>query len=131
MREPTNLFDAYQWWRDALSGYRMNYNLEPRPGFYRTRVVKGGPFVPVAIWIEQELDPDTGQLLSDERVVATVNGQPKDPESIWQWCCAHPISEEDYRYYSAYGKWAEEWAPDDPAANPRREVDLNKLEPAF
>ena len=56
--------------------------------------LRGGPFVPVAIWLEQEIDPDTGELTAPEELRAIVNGVPADP--VRAWIYARPISEREY-----------------------------------
>lgn len=94
MRRPTTESEAYDWWRRTLAGERVpRIEDEPEPGFYRIRRFKGGPFVPVAIWIEQEID-EAGELASPEVMRCIVNGVPADPVRTWLFCRA--ISAEQY-----------------------------------
>lgn len=97
MRKPTSKDEAFQWWRDALIGVAPPpINEQPECGFYKRRLVKGGPWVPAAIWIEAERDSD-GNLISDERVVCVVNGRKCDPVDQWGYLASQPISEVEYR----------------------------------
>lgn len=86
MRRPTPESVQLAFWRAALdraapmtreaAAHLRNRHMEdPECGFYRTRLVRGGPHVPVRIWIDQEIDPKTGELLSDERMRAELDGQ--------------------------------------------------------
>ena len=95
MRQPTSQEAQYDFWRRSLSGERVaRFEDDPQPGFYKRRMVRGGPFVPVEIWLEQEIDPETGELAADERLVAICNGILRDPLSIWTYC--RPISASEY-----------------------------------
>lgn len=130
MRQPTDLADAFQWWRDALAGRAPQITSEPHCGFFQRRFVRGGVFVPVAIFIEQETD-DAGELSTDERLVCLVNGKSADPEAEWTYCAGHPITEPEYRFLIERHKWAKENAPADPFAAPSRKIDFNALPADF
>lgn len=131
MRQPTPQAEAFAWYDAALAGKSPPITSEPEPGFYRMRKFKGAPFVPAAVWLHAETDPDTGELISDERLVAVVNGESRDPDAIWLSCCNNPIPEHDYRYRVDYGRWAEVHAPDDPAANPLKSSSLSEQPSLF
>lgn len=95
IRQPTTKAEQYDWWRRTVSGERVpRVEDEPKPGFYKRRMVRGGPFVPVEIWLEQEIDPETGELTADERLMAVCNGQLCDPVKVWTY--ARAISAEEY-----------------------------------
>ena len=95
IRQPTDLDDAYSWWRRSVAGERVpRIEDEPHPGYFKRRMVRGGPFVPVAIWLDQEIDPDTGELTAPEELRAIANGQSVDPLRAWLY--ARPISLAEY-----------------------------------
>jgi hypothetical protein len=105
----------------------------PRPGFWKIRLVRGGPHVPAKIWDEAERDPETGELLEDEKLRCVVNGIERDPE---QWaerlnCYGIAIDEDEYQYMSRVSDWAKEWAPDAPEASPTQPIDPLKTRPVF
>lgn len=131
MRCPTDLMEAFQWWSDALAGLRPQITTEPRCGFYQRRFVRGGVMVPVAIWIEQEVDPETGELSGDERMVCVVNGEPASAEDTWTYCAGNPIPESEYRFLESRHKWARAYAPGDPFASPAKKIDFNALPADF
>jgi hypothetical protein len=95
IRQPSSQEDLYSYWRRSVAGERVaRVEDEPQPGFYRRRMVRGGPFVPVEIWMEQEIDPETGELTAPERLRAICNGQLCRPETVWTYC--RPISASEY-----------------------------------
>lgn len=95
MRSPTSLDVQYDFWRRSVAGERVPRTEEdPQAGFYKIRMVRGGPFIPVEIWLEQEIDPETGELTAPEELQAICNAQPCDPLDVWTYCRA--ISAEEY-----------------------------------
>lgn len=70
---------------------------KPIPGYYKRRMVRGGPWVPVLI--ENPKDPLTGEEMDrghTERLVAYVNGLPAELYETWTSCCGNPISKDEY-----------------------------------
>jgi hypothetical protein len=53
---------------------------------------------------------------------AEINAERVPPSWVWERR-GRAITEADYRYLIALGKWAREHAPHEPAANPREAVD--------
>lgn len=123
-RRPTPLEVAYHWHTEAMRGNEIDYfGDDPQPGWYKRRLVKDGPFVPARIWLDQCIDPATGELVADEALLCEIDGQWADAEAQWQWLCANPISEAEYNYMTARRAYAAVWSPDDPAVNPHKAVD--------
>lgn len=99
--------DDYQWWRDALAGVKGEaHDGHPHPGFYRRRKVKGGPWLPVAIWRD-----DLGLV----QCVVGAEFAPEDADDTWLACALHPVTEADYRHACSTGAWPGD-APATPAA---------------
>jgi hypothetical protein len=95
MRQPTPWAKIYEWHSDMMAGLEPpRHEIEPHAGWYKVRLVKGGPFVPAEIWLDQVIDDETGELADDELLFATVNGQPADPMKIWLSC--RPISQAEF-----------------------------------
>ncbi len=95
IRRPSTFTQAYAWHRAALRGEPVaRHDGIPESGFYRMQRVKGGPFVPVRIWIEAETDPETGELVAPERYRAEAEGLPADAGAIWTYLT--PISRADF-----------------------------------
>lgn len=82
------------------------------------------------IWLDQELDED-GYLTADEILRCEVDGKPQDATEEWLRLADHPISESEYNYLVATSKWAAKHAPDEPEANPREKIDMNKVSLPF
>ena len=123
MRQPTPAADAYAWHRAALAGEEPETTQDPHPGWFKRRLVRGGPWVPCRLWLFQEIDDATGELLDDERLQAECNGEYADPEDIWSFVAANPITEAEFKFLSATIEWSRVNAPDEPMANPRQAVD--------
>lgn len=110
------------------------------PGYYETRLVKGGPPVGVMITFGPPVDPVTGEEMDRSwrhRVFVNDVERPDDGERRWQdflWnvaLCADRIDEHRYRYLAATAAWEAEHRPDLPAASPRVAVDLSRLKSLF
>jgi hypothetical protein len=106
------------------AGERVQITTEPVPGFYQRRMVKHGPMVPVAIWIDQDIDPETGELMADEVMRCLVNGKDADAQAQWSDVAGHPITEREYRFLTASVDYARQHAPEMPLAQPRQAIDL-------
>lgn len=123
MRQPTHHDELFGWWTVALAGGDPETTADPMPGFYKRRLVRGGPWVPARIWCVQDICPDTGELLSDEFLQAECNGEWADPDDVWTWLCANPISEQEFKYLTALAEHCARHEPGHPAANPRKAID--------
>lgn len=91
--------DPYRYWRDLLAGTPNAIPLrdgQPECGFYRRRLVRGGPFVPVALWRDER-----GAM----QCAVGAEYRPADPDETWLYCCSNPVSEADYRAACNTGLW--------------------------
>lgn len=128
MRRPSDDATALAWYWKALNDASLHldltidYNL-PECGWFQTRLVRGGPMVPARIWLEQEIDIATGELISDEVLKCEINGREADPIDGWQRCAANPIERSLFNFLTATVKWAGDNAPAEPMANPYRSTD--------
>lgn len=95
MRTPSTFHDLYAWHRAHMMGDNPpRYENEPHCGWYRTRLVKGGPWVPVEIRCQRVIDPETGELACDERLIAIMEGKVRDPLKVWTYLT--PISRHEF-----------------------------------
>jgi len=60
-----------------------------------------------------------------------VNGAYADPEDAWSWICGHPITEAEFRYFTARLAHAARFEPEDAFAAPTRSVDFNAIPTLF
>lgn len=100
---------AFKWWREALHAYahgttKPPITQDPEPGFYRRRLVKGGPWVPVAIWYGPAPTDAAGTVLSDAPLLCVVDGKPADPQSVWLWVADNPIPQSVYKHLVTQAK---------------------------
>lgn len=122
MREPTPDAAAFRWWRDALAGRNPPiHDSDPQPGFYKRKLIKGGPFVPARIWIERHVDAD-GLLTRQEVIRCEIGDRAADAADQWSYLADNPITEADYRYMRDAAAWAASYAPDRIIANPTQAV---------
>lgn len=101
---------------------------QPQPGLFKMRLVRRGPFVPAKI---EKIDG---------KWTATINGAEQWPPSadpvaaagvlrIWHGAAA--ITAQEYEYLIELKAWAEASAPEHPAANPTKPIDLSSLPPVY
>lgn len=104
MRRPTDIASTYDWWRFwVYGGEKPEGHLvdnEPKAGFYRVRPRRGAPFEPAAIWLEQVICPETGELMSDEQYVGRIGlNRPFSASKLidhWLFWIQRCITEEEY-----------------------------------
>ena len=89
----------YTYWHNALMGqFGPIHENDPQCGYYRMRLRRGGEWVPVAIFRED-----------DGEVIALCKGEMKDAFEVWTWCCRYPVDYEVYRAVAEEGKpWPED-----------------------
>lgn len=130
MTLPTSRDDLYRWHREAMDlnkfGIAFDVNPQPECGWFKRRLVKGGPFVPAKIWMHQPVGED-GHLCDDEILQCEVDGLCRDPSDQWSWLAGNPISEAEFKFLTATRQWAEQNSPDEPYANPQDPVDWHKV----
>lgn len=96
IRQPSSAAQLYAWHRAAVSGEAPPvHDGLPEAGWFKTKLVKGGPFVPVEIRVEREVDPESGELLAPERLICICDGQRRNAESLWSYLT--PISRDEFR----------------------------------
>ena len=108
----------------------MNDFAEPKAGFYRHTLVRGGPPAGVRIWFGPPRDPDTGELMDRSwRWQADVNGTYVELDRVWPQCLREPIAEAEYDFFCAAHRHALAHDPYNPVASPRRRVDWDTATP--
>lgn len=114
--------DPLDWWRRALAGEKPPITSEPHAGWYKRKLVKGGPWVAAAIWWHGPVDAD-GEPDGDEVLLCAVDGTHQDPEEQWTYLAANPITEQEYRYLCALRAYAQAHDSAEPLAEPRKAID--------
>lgn len=86
--------DQFADWRRALAGGVVDFNQDhPTPGYWRTRQVKGGPLMPVAVW----LDADGVNVQCDGKDIAI--------DRVWPWAARQPVTYEAFNIRMTTGQW--------------------------
>jgi len=88
------------------------------PGFYKTRKVRHGAFIPARLWTEETRDED-GHLIADVRYCAEIGLEPVDAYDPpgWPWV---RITESAWRYLRADLEYCLKHERDRPIANPHK-----------
>lgn len=128
MRRALTDDEIMAWWRAAMLGQSPVVTDEPHAGWYKRRLVKDGPWVPVRIWLHQEVD-EAGELAADAYFCCDVDGKPADPEQHWLFACMQPIAETDYTHLLRLSRYAKKHDDREPLANPRKAIDLLNVPP--
>lgn len=101
----------------------------PEPGFFKLRLVKGGPWVPASITrpctctIGGDRPPHEWKETCDRfpTLAGEINREEGDIYQIWAY--GREISEDEYNHLTALCEWAEKHAPHEPEANPYQAID--------
>ncbi len=126
MRQPTPQSRLYAWHAAAIAGGEGRvYENEVECGWFKTRWCRKGPLIlPARIWMQQPIDPETGELNNPEELCCEVDGERRDPDEQWTFLCRNPIPKNEYDYLAALRRWQRVNAPDEFAAG-RRPVDTD------
>ena len=121
MRQPSDRKPFYAHWTaqlKAIRGFRTVREAiddgrkveaipdEPQCGFYERRMIRGGPWVPARIFLEQQVDK-SGDLVGPEVVKCQIGADYYDPESQWSWLSNRPISQAAYKLAIARRQWSQ------------------------
>ncbi len=119
--------DPLAWWSAELKRPGQPVPETPQCGFYRRKLVKGAVPVPARIWREPEIDFLTEEPTGNDVIRCEVDGTPRDPAAEWTRLAMKPITEANFHFRIAKGKWATQYAPDEPEASPTKPVDWLKV----
>ena len=107
----------------------------PRPGFFKLRLVKDGPWLAARIFLPCPIDPEFGHPMDRSRhLLAEVDGAFVEPPTAWVfriWTGAVEIAEAEFNYLRDDASWCRQYAPAEPRANPRQSVDPRRTAPVF
>lgn len=108
----------------------MNDAGEPRAGYFKTRLVRGGPKAGVRLFYGPPRDPHTGEEMDRSwRWQAEVNGQREELDRVWPGCMREEIDKTEYNYLSRTQKHALSTDPYNPLASPKKAVDWETASP--
>jgi 5'-3' exonuclease len=99
---------------------------DPQDGYFKTRLIRGGPWVPARIWRDQEKDFISGIPTGFDVVKCEIDGKPRNPLREWMSIARMPISKEDFDHRVALGGWAKNHDKASSEANPGKVIDWNK-----
>lgn len=109
------------WWTKSLK-IKQPYTDVPQAGFYKRRLVVGGPWCPARIWKEREKDFITDKITDMDIVHCEVAGKLRNAAKQWDSLARMPILESEYLHRMALGKWASEYDKTSSEANVERPI---------
>jgi hypothetical protein len=112
MREPSNQDLLYAWYFAALqhgagSPQAPIHADNPQCGYFRLKG-KDGISLPAYIAVEGPIDPDTGELAGDEKLICKISNVARDPYAAWTWLAGHPVPYESFKQAWDTGRWPEQ-----------------------
>jgi hypothetical protein len=125
MRKPTPYAVSHAWYIQVMEGKNPPITHEPQCGWFKRKLIKGGPWVPVAIYLISPTDED-GNLDGPEEMRCYVNGKAADPEDQWTYVADKPITLQEFDYLVDLAGWAKKNDDREPLANPTKKI--NHLE---
>lgn len=108
------------------------------PGWFRMRMVRGGPFVAARIFLPCPIvpcDPDIDPFEwcrhydRSRQYLAEIDGEAADVMRVWTG--AETIRQAEWQYLTDAANWDRVFSPASPAANPRKPVNLRQVAPVF
>lgn len=108
----------------------MNSIVEPTPGYFRMRLLRGGPLCGVRIWFGLPLEPWTREPMDRApRWNAEVNGQHAELDRVWPVCMKDPVDEATYQDFVDAAGWAQRNDGFDPVGQPYRRTNWDDSTP--
>lgn len=115
MRTPTPISAQLEWWRAHLAGEESEGKggeecLWPQPGYYKIRAKAWSKtWLPARVWLQQEIDWETGELMSPEMPVVEILGQPLSPDpgaNVFSpaeeaWMKMRPVTLDEWKWLTA------------------------------
>lgn len=99
MRKPSDRAALWAWWRRHQGTRPADVPADPQCGLFKVRT-KDRSWMAAAIDLLQPIDPDTGELWADEKLIAFVNAGgrqwDRDPHEAWPFLAKHPVTEADH-----------------------------------
>lgn len=113
---------------------------DPEPGFFKTRLVRNGPWVSARIFLtpcqctvnggDEEKDhpwQESCDRIIRPKLSAEINGRPANITRVWEF--STDCTKAEFEYLTRVSKWDRENDPDSPYVTPNKAIDLNKTKP--
>ncbi len=116
------------WWTRQAKGKEPldKWPEEPQDGYFKRRLVRGGPWVAARIWREREKDFLTNKHTDFDILHCEVAGKRRNAAQQWEALGRWPITKADFDYLVKHSEWAKQHAPTTASANPDKKIDWNK-----
>lgn len=99
---------------------------DPQDGYFKTRLIRNGPWVPARIWRDPEVDFVTDKPTGFDIVKCEVDGRARNPLSAWLMVAKFPITKADFDHRVALSSWSKTHAPKSAEANPKEAINWNE-----
>jgi hypothetical protein len=110
---------------------------DARPGHFKVRLVKRGPWMPARLERDcactvngggdQSVHPWTDTCDRHQYLRGEIDGMTVDVDRVWLF--GEEITEDEFNYLTSSVQWDRENDATSPAARPREAIDLNTINP--
>lgn len=97
----------------------------PEEGYYRARLVRGGPWVPIKIF-QRASQPDRSPMW-----IAIRDGEFVDVFDVWPGCSGQRITEDEFNYLVALRQHQKIYGVSEGLDDARKPVDFLTTKPVF
>lgn len=95
IRQPSTTDQLLAWHTASIAGEEPpRHDSHPECGWFKIQLTKNGPWTPVTVWCDQDIDEETGELTGPEILRADVFGEEMPAEEICTWLV--PISQAEH-----------------------------------
>lgn len=103
---------------------------QPEPGYFRIRLVKGGPWV--AATIERDQHGVWSAIIDNQRSSGAAHTDPALATDVFRiWHYGERITPAEHAYLVERAAYCRLHMPDAPEANPTQPITIGRLPPAF
>lgn len=111
--------DAYAIWRARLKDpatvnlpphlptvYPSDTYENPQPGLWRRRMVKGGPYELIRIWLQDDIGSHVHAWRDGLTLCGSIGQKPATADKLCDvWIGCEPVSKTAVEYYTEHGRW--------------------------
>jgi hypothetical protein len=110
---------------------------DARPGYFKVRLVKRGPWMPARLerdctctvngGVDEEVHAWIDTCDRHQRLRGEIDGMTVAVDRVWMW--GEEITQAEHDYLVSSNEWDRENDATSPAARPREAIDLNTINP--
>lgn len=112
----------------------------PKPGYFKTRLVRNGPWIGAKIFKtpcqctinggdenEKHIWNESCDRYPHPELSAEIDGRPANMTRVWEF--STEVDEKEFNYLTSSARWDRQNDPDSPYVTPDKAIDINKIKP--